>query len=292
MNLKDFLSRKGKAPKVDGEDWLYFCTLDVTTGSLRAGDPHVAFAADGYVTQVPRGRYVVEGIGRAEGRYRFVARLRVRLQGVTNPVIGKELGKTGTDSAMIGVCDIKAFDKARASGLNDEVYDAIEAQIKKDFGIINLKKFPGAIMPFVPVGSDGSGPVLALVSGRKRVGIELPLMGEPAEDADSDQFKAVSLLGNDKDDFITRLMADGTEASFWIGGELKADKKFYIWSTAASGPIEYQVRRPGGRAVTKWSPLKKKSDQSFAIATFGPGNYEIYFRIGKSIYSAIKFAIS
>jgi hypothetical protein len=63
MNLKDYLSKKGKAPKGNVEDWLAFCTLDVTTGSLWAGDPHLVNADDRCVTKVPRGRYVVEGRG-------------------------------------------------------------------------------------------------------------------------------------------------------------------------------------------------------------------------------------
>jgi hypothetical protein len=86
-------------------------------------------------------------------------------------------------------------------------------------------------------------------------------------------------------------MADRTEASFWLGGELKAGKKFFIWSDAASGPIEYQIRRASGRAVMKWSPLRKRG-QSCGVATLGPGAYEIAFRIGKDTYSALKLALS
>jgi hypothetical protein len=282
MKLNDYLSKKGKA-KIG--DWLALCTLDVTTGSLWAGDPCVANADDGYVTKVPRGRYLVEGVGRAEGRHRFVSRLRVRLQSARHLASGKELGKTGTDSAMIGVCDIKAFDRACATALEGEVQSEIEAQTENGFGVVNLRKFPGALMPFVPTGSDGIGPVHALVSGGKRVGIELSFIGE----ADgSGQQEAISLIGQDKDHFIPRRMADGTEASFWLGGELRAGKKFHIWSDAASGPIEYQIRRAGGRPVTKWLPLGRKH----VVATLGAGTYGIDFRIGKDIYSGIKVRLS
>lgn len=284
MKLKDYLSKKGKASKGRTNDWLAFCTFDVTSGSLWAGDPHVADADDGWITKVPRGRYVVEGVGRAEGRNRFVSRLRVRLQGAKNATTGKELGKTGTDSAMIGVCDIKAFDRACARASEDEVQGAIDAQTEDGFGVVRLRKFPGAVMPFVPTGSDGTGPVHALVSGGKRVGIELSFAGE--EDG-SGRHDAISLLGHDQDTFITRRMADGTEASFWLGGELKAGKKFHIWSDAASGPIEYRIRRSGGRPVTKWLPLQRKH----VTATLGVGAYEIGFRIGKHTYSAIKVGL-
>jgi len=112
MNLKDYLSKKAKPPKGKTTDWLRFYAIEVTTGSLWAGDPHLANADDGCVVKVPPGRYAVEGIGLTLGRDRLVSRLRVRLESVKNPKLGKELGDTGTDSAMIGVCDIKAFDKA------------------------------------------------------------------------------------------------------------------------------------------------------------------------------------
>ena len=166
MNLKDYLSKKGKAPKDQTKDWLRFCTLEVATGSLWAGDPHVPNAEDGCVVKVPCGRYAVEGIGVAWRGYRFVARLRVRLESVKDPKPGKELGETGTDHAMIGVCDIKAFDKAWGAAPEEEIEETIESQTAVDFGIMRIGKHPRAAMPFVPTGSDGVGPGLALRSGR------------------------------------------------------------------------------------------------------------------------------
>ncbi len=41
-----------------------------------------------------------------------------------------------------------------------------------------LSQFPGAVMPFVPTGSDGSGPVKALMSADRCIGIELSFEGE------------------------------------------------------------------------------------------------------------------
>jgi hypothetical protein len=297
MNLKDYLSKKGKIPKEGAQDWLPFCTLQLTTGSLWAGDPHLANADDGHVTKVPPGRYVVEAVGLARGRERMVSRLRVRLQSAKNPTTGKALGDTGTDSAMIGVCDIKAFEKACGRDSGEEVQEAIEGQTDSGFGIISLKRFPGAVMPFVPTGSDGSGPVLALMSGRKRVGIELSFTGEDEKQEKGKpqvkpQLTPVSLLNNDRDHFITRLTADGKETSFWLGGELKADLKFSIWTNARSGPVEYQVRKIGGRTVKKWSPLKKRDRLFTGFEKLGPGTYEIDFRIGREKYSALKLALA
>ncbi len=50
MNLKDYLTKRGKMPKSAATEWLSLCTLDVTTGALWAGDPHLANADDGHVT--------------------------------------------------------------------------------------------------------------------------------------------------------------------------------------------------------------------------------------------------
>ena len=41
-----------------------------------------------------------------------------------------------------------------------------------------IPQVPGAVMPFVPTGSDGSGPVWALRTGRRCVGIELDFAPE------------------------------------------------------------------------------------------------------------------
>lgn len=310
MNLKDYLTKRGTVPKGGGAQWLPLCTLDVTTGALWAGDPHLANADDGHVTKVPPGRYVVEGMARAQGRDRVVSRLRVRLASEKNPTVGKELGDAGTDSAMIGVCDIKAFDKACGRDAGEAVQEAIEAQTGAGCGVIRLRKFPGTVMPFVPTGSDGGGPVLALMSGRKRVGIELSFVDEESDDERDRDGKAIHekkpldevgrqkrtavLMKDDRDDYIKRVMADGTEAAFWIGGEPAAGHEFSLWSSAKGGPIEYRIRRGAKAAPKQWSPMKQPKKQRLgnhpasAFETLGPGKYEIDFRVGQEIYSALK----
>ena len=63
MKLSDYLSKKAKPSDPKAKGWLMLCTLDVPTGSLWAGDPHLANADDGCVVKVTPGRYVVEAVG-------------------------------------------------------------------------------------------------------------------------------------------------------------------------------------------------------------------------------------
>ena len=83
---------------------------------------------------------------------------------------------------MMGVCDIDAFDAACGTGSEDTVQAAIEAQTGGAFGVISLAPFPGATMPFVPTGGDGSSPVRALIADRRCVGIEINFEAQ-SEDA-------------------------------------------------------------------------------------------------------------
>ena len=178
MTLQEYLSKKGKAPK-GKTGWLPFCALEVKTGKLWTGDPMLPNEDDGCLVKVPRGKYLVEGIGMPFGSDRVVSRLRVRLESATEPKPGKEVGDAGTDSCMIGVCEIAAFEAAYQHDAGpDRVQAALDSQTGEGFGILKVPGFPEAIMPFIPTGSDGNGPVLALMSAGKLVGIELPFMDE------------------------------------------------------------------------------------------------------------------
>jgi hypothetical protein len=159
------------------QDWYTFHTLDIKTGELWAGDPQLANADDGLVVKVPLGKYVVECDGLPH-RCKAVSKLRVRLESAEDIRRGKKLGETGTDSAAIGVCEISAFEDAyKKEGGGDAVQRAIESETE-GFGVVKVPEFPGVIMPFVPTGSDGTGPVFALVSDKRCVGIELVFMKE------------------------------------------------------------------------------------------------------------------
>src|SRR6185369_1543646 len=54
-NLKDYLASKSWARLGERTKWLPISTLDVTTGALWVGDPHLANKDDGCVVHVPPG---------------------------------------------------------------------------------------------------------------------------------------------------------------------------------------------------------------------------------------------
>lgn len=179
MKLQDYLSGKTKASKGVTKEWLPFCTMDVKSGKLWVGDPQLANEDDGCVVKVPRGKYVVEAIGLKFGKDRVVSRVRVRLESAENPTLGEEVGDTGTDSAMIGVAEIDVFEKAyKKEGGADRVQEAMDELGDADYGVLQVPEFPGTFMPFLPTGSDGGGPVMALMSGGKCVGFEVKFMDE------------------------------------------------------------------------------------------------------------------
>jgi len=182
MNLKDYLAQSGDSPIGRTKEWLPLSRLPVTTGALWAGDPLLANDDDGCTVEVPAGDYLVEAIGRTWEYGRCTAGLRVRLEAVSMPAVGDEIGDTGTDSGMIAVCDIWAFLAAFGDAEPYDRFKVIEPQTSEGCGVVTVAGFPNALMPFVPTGSDGMWPVFALVSGGECVGIELPFMFDDDED--------------------------------------------------------------------------------------------------------------
>ena len=280
-------------PKGPTVDWLPFCGLEVTSGSLWAGDPLIANAEDGCVLDVPRGMYCVEAVGLAHSRNRVVCRLRVRLETAANPTLGEEVGHTGTDSAMIGVCDIKEFDALFVEMDDNDVQDAIELQTKNGFGIVGLKPTSDGLMPFVPIGSDGTGPVFALMDSGDCVGMQLAFMEENDMEGDvGDHSGRVSLLGSDKDDFKTWALPEGEEMSCWIGGKIEPDVDIHIWASPSvrlSQAVAFRIREKNGGVLSDWKAMDDRDNgKKFnAVVRLLVGGYEIDFQIGDDVFSAL-----
>ncbi len=170
-DLGRFLSGKMPMPPSECTDWLQLCTIEITSGKLWIGDPLIANEQDGCVGAVAAGTYVIEGIGCISDRTRTVRSIRARLLCASMFQVGPEIGETGTDSGMVGICDIGEFDAAckKAATVQDELE---EKTWRAGFGCIVFKRFRGAVMAFVPSGNgDGCGPVRELLSSGARVGI-------------------------------------------------------------------------------------------------------------------------
>lgn len=170
--LGRFLSGKLPLPAVKRTNWLELCTIEVTSGKLWVGDPLLANEEDGCVATVPPGTYTVEGIGCLSNRTRTVYSVRARLKSAAEFQVGAAIGETGTDCAMMGICDIGAFEAACKDAA--EVQEDLEEKtLRAGFGCITFRKCPGAVMVFVPSGDgDGCGPVRELLESGTRIGIQ------------------------------------------------------------------------------------------------------------------------
>ncbi len=171
--LGRFLSGKMSLPVTERTEWLELCSIEINSGSLWIGDPLLANAEDGCVVKVPNGIYSIEGEGCLSQGVRTVRRIRAQLTSTMKFEVANEVGQTGTDSALIGICDIDAFDAACKKGFGDEVQEQLEHKTQAGFGRITLKEYRGAVMAFVPSGDgDGSGPVLGLLSDGTCIGLQ------------------------------------------------------------------------------------------------------------------------
>jgi hypothetical protein len=164
--------------------WFDLAELDLQSGTLWVGDPAFSWAelagGDGIRITLEPGRYAVSAFVMAFGDGNFIARLRVCWAGTTKPTLGGELAEAGTDSAAVGVCDADQmlvayraeFDDDRTAGaLFLETFDFQRA------GLLRVASETGPALVYVQSGfGDGAGPVIELLDGQRRVGVELPFI--------------------------------------------------------------------------------------------------------------------
>lgn len=164
--------------------WFDVAELGLQSGTLWVGDPAFSWAelagGDGSRITLEPGRYVVSAFVMAFGGGNFIARLRVCCAGTTEPTLGEELAAAGTDSAAVGVCDAdemlvayraKFGDDRNAGALFLENFDFKRA------GLLRVASETGPALVYVQSGfGDGAGPVLELLDGQRRVGVELPFI--------------------------------------------------------------------------------------------------------------------
>jgi len=184
MNIETYFKKsKGSWPKknVAGveSEWMKLGTIEIPTGSLWAGDPWVANAEDGVVVRVPKGRYMMEAKGMDFKGHRRVSRIRVYREGVKSPTTSKSGKETWTDVGMIGVCDIRALQRAVSEKFVDEYMNDI--QEVTDGAIANCvpMEYGGKSFQMAAISSglgDGSFPVYPLKYRGKTIGMEIEFL--------------------------------------------------------------------------------------------------------------------
>jgi hypothetical protein len=172
-DLAKLLKKRNKPPGPAPQDWLLATKLPVSSGSLFIGDPNYD-PADAYVATVPPGTYQIEARLRDLGREWYTARVRAILDGCDKTKLGKKIGETCTDIAVIAFYDLKAAEEAIA-GDNDLYMDRVTKKSFATCGLVQLKLAKPMTIAYVETGFDGGAVVYELRSGRQRVGVEVEM---------------------------------------------------------------------------------------------------------------------
>jgi uncharacterized protein (TIGR03067 family) len=156
-------------------EWIPVAEFEVVSSSVWAGDPLCMNEEDGCLVELPAGTYILAAQGMDFDGFRVVGRVRVYPKTLRPGRLktGRAIGKTGTDSAAITVCDLRGLLPVIA-GQESLFQRALEKQLRGRCGLLTSKLAPGVALPFLQSGfGDGTGPVYALQANGRRVGLEL-----------------------------------------------------------------------------------------------------------------------
>lgn len=170
--------------------WFDVAELELRSGMLWVGDPGFSWAeladGDGNRITLEPGRYAVRAFVMAFGDGNFIARLRVCSARTPEPTLGRGLAEAGTDSAVVGVCDAEEMLAAYRAKFGDDRNAGALFLENFDFervGLLRVASKTGPALAYVQSGfGDGCGPVVELLDGQRRVGVELPFI-EPGATA-------------------------------------------------------------------------------------------------------------
>jgi hypothetical protein len=166
-------------------DWIDFGEIHCKSGKFLVIDPaFVADVSNGVVVKCPSGAYRLSAKVISYGRDRRVSRLRVLNAGIKADATKKreQIGEAWADVAAIGVCDAQAFAKIFPKD-EEEAEELIENYLDegKSAGSIIMEGHEDTPLCYVSSGfGDGTFPVYALTSGRKRIGFEVEFIEEGA----------------------------------------------------------------------------------------------------------------
>jgi len=173
MDLAKLLKKRDKPPGPAPEEWLIATKLPVPSGSLFIGDPFYD-PDDAYVATIPPGTYRIEARLRDLGKEWYTSQVRAVLEGSEQPKLGKQIGETCTDLAVMAFYDLKAAEEAIA-GDNDLYMDRVTKKSFSGCGLVQLKLTKPMSIAYVETGFDCGALVYELRSGRNCVGVQVDL---------------------------------------------------------------------------------------------------------------------
>jgi hypothetical protein len=173
MDLAKLLKKRDKPPGPAPQEWLLAAKLPIASGSLFIGDPYYD-PADAYVATVPPGTYQIEARLRDLDGEWYTARVRAILEGCGEPKLGKQIGETCTDLAVLAFYDLKAAEEAIA-GDNDLYMDRVTKKSFATCGLVQLKLAKPMTIAYVETGFDCGALVYELRLGRRCVGVEVEM---------------------------------------------------------------------------------------------------------------------
>ena len=157
-------------------DWLPVTLFQVNRHSLWAGDPYVANATDGFLTEVPNGQYALEAKAMNFAGRKAVSRVRAYLNTAGLLVRGQLVGETCTDTGMIGIFDMHALNEA-IEGQNDSFQDVVMNHNYQNCGVIRINVGHGFELSYVSTSfGDTCGKVFEIQSSGAGVGFEIEIL--------------------------------------------------------------------------------------------------------------------
>src|SRR5262249_28002310 len=173
MDLGPLIKKRDRPPGPAPEEWLLAAKLSLTAASLFIGDPSYD-PADAYVAKVPPGTYRIEARLRDFDKEWKTSHLRAVLEDCQEPKLGKKIGVTCTDLAVIAFYDLKAAEEAIA-GDNELYMERVTEQSFDNCGLVKLKLAKPMTIAYVETGFDCGARVYELRLGRRRVGVEVEM---------------------------------------------------------------------------------------------------------------------
>ncbi len=157
-------------------DWLMVGDLGAPTGKLALADVQfLPYLEDRLVVEVEPGTYSVDIKLLAYGNAFCISRLRLIREGSSPFAPTDVLGTTWVDTGLSGICDAGELDAVISRDSDQAWYALVEAVQEVD--LLKSSEFSGVeVLVVAPGFGDGEYDVRELISGERRVGLEVEFL--------------------------------------------------------------------------------------------------------------------